>query len=198
MASGLIYILQSLIDLYLITFALRLGMQWVRADFRNPIVQFVLTATNPLVMPLRRFIPPIYKIDTSTLLVYLVLQFITVTVLTQLTCAEAPDIITNLALATIRGLLLILNVYFFVIFGFVIMSWIAQGTYNPSLAMISRLLQELATPVLAPLQRIVPSIGGLDLSPILLLLGMGGVSRMLFSAAEQLTGGIFCPLGAIL
>ena len=198
MASGLVYILQSLIDMYLVTFVLRLAMQWVRADFRNPIVQFVLTVTNPLVAPLRRLLPPVYKIDTGTLLVFLLLQFITVTALTQLTCPEPTDIITNLALATIRGLLLILNVYFFVIFGFVIMSWIAQGAYNPSVAMIARLLQELAAPVLAPLQRIIPAIAGLDLSPIVLLLGIGGVSRMLYSAAQQLTGSILCPLGAIL
>jgi len=198
MTSGLVYILQSLIDMYLVTFVLRLAMQWVRADFRNPIVQFVLTVTNPLVAPLRKLLPPVYKIDTATLLVYLLLQLITVTVLTQLICPEPTGISTNFALATIRGLLLILNVYFFVTFGYVIMSWIAQGASNPSLAMIFRLLQELAGPVLAPVQRIIPSIGGLDLSPILLILGIGGVSRMLYSAAQQLTGSILCPLGAIL
>ena len=198
MTSGLIYILQSLIDMYLVTFVLRLAMQWVRADFRNPIVQFVLTVTNPLVAPLRRFLPPIYKIDTGTLLVYLLLQFITVTVLTQLTCPEPTDFITNFMLATIRGLLLILNVYFFLTFGYVLMSWIAQGTHNPSLAMIFRLLQELTAPVLTPLQRIIPAIAGLDLTPILLLLGIGGVSRTLYSVAQQLTGSILCPLGTIL
>jgi YggT family protein len=198
MASGLVYILQSLVDLYLITFVLRLAMQWVRADFRNPIVQFVLTVTNPLVAPLRKMLPPIYKIDTATLLVYLALQTIAVTALTQLMCTEAPGILASLGLAAIRGLRLIFNVYFFVVFGFVLMSWIAQGTYNPSLATVSRLLRELATPVLAPLQRIIPSIAGLDLSPIFLLLGLGALTRMLYGPAQAMTAGLFCPLGAIL
>jgi YggT family protein len=198
MASGLVYILQSLVDLYLITFVLRLAMQWVRADFRNPIVQFVLTVTNPVVAPLRKIMPPVYKVDTGTLLAYLGLQLIAVTALTFLTCTEVPGIAINLGLAVIRGLSLIINVYFFLVFGFVLMSWIAQGTYNPSLAMISRLLNEIAVPVLAPLQRIIPPIAGLDLSPVLLLLGMGAATRMLYGIAQQLTGGILCPLGAIL
>lgn len=173
-------------------------MQWVRADFRNPIVQFVLTVTNPLVAPLRRMIPPIYKVDIATLLVYLALQLIAVAALTQVMCTEAPDIMTNLGLALIRGLQLILNVYFFVVFGFVLMSWIAQGNYNQSLATVSQLLRELAAPVLAPLQRLIPSIAGLDLSPIFLLLGIGGLTRMLYSPAQELTVGLLCPLGAIL
>ena len=198
MASGLVYILQSLVDLYLITFVLRLAMQWVRADFRNPIVQFVLTVTNPLVAPLRKVIPPIYKLDTATLIVYLALQLIAVTALTLLMCTEMPGILTNLGLAVIRGLQLTLNVYFFVVFGFVLMSWIAQGTYNPSLSIVSRLLGELATPVLAPLQRIIPSIAGLDLSPVFLLLGIGALTRMLYGPAQEMTAGLLCPLAAIL
>jgi len=96
MQNGLIYILQSLMDLYLMAFVLRLAMQWVRADFRNPIVKFVLTVTNPLVLPLRRFIPPLYKIDTATVLVFLLLQLAATGILAQLSCAVTPDLLTLL------------------------------------------------------------------------------------------------------
>ena len=198
MQSGLVYILQSLIDLYLITFVLRLGMQWVRADFRNPIVQFVLTVTNPLVLPVRKFVPPIYKIDTATLIIFLLLQWAAVSILTALTCAVNPDVLSILALALIRGLRLIFNVYFFVCFGYVLLSWIGQGGYNPSLAMLSNLLGQLAEPVLAPFRRYIPPIGGLDLSPIFLLLLLGAVTRMLYGPAQSVAGGFLCPLGAIL
>lgn len=198
MQSGLVYILQSLFDLYLITYALRLGMQWVRADFRNPIVQFVLTVTNPLVLPLRRFIPPVYKIDTATLIVYALLQWAAVGILTQLTCAVSPDLFTILGLAIIRGLRLILNVYFFLTFGYVLLSWVTQGAYNPSLAMLASLLKQLAEPVLAPFRRIIPPIGGLDLSPIFLLLILGALTRMLYGPAQQIAGSFLCPLGVIL
>ena len=198
MQSGLVYILQSLINLYLITFVLRLAMQWVRADFRNPIVKFVLTVTDPLVLPLRRFVPPLYKIDTATLIVFILLQWAATGMLAQFTCAVGPDPLTVLGLAIIRGLRQILNVYFYVIFGYVLMSWITQGAYNPSLAMLGTVLKQLAKPVLAPIQKLIPSIAGLDLSPLFLLLGLGAVTRILYGPAQQLAGSFLCPLGAIL
>jgi len=198
MQSGLVYILQSLIDLYLLTFVLRLGMQWVRADFRNPIVQFVLTVTNPLVMPLQRFSPRLYKVDTATLVVYVALQWVAVAILAQLTCVTMPDMLTLLGLTIIRGLRMILNVYFFLIFGYVLMGWVAQGGQNPSIAMLSGLLRQLAQPVMAPLQRLIPPIAGWDLSPIFILLLLGAVTRMLYGPAQQIAGSFLCPLGVIL
>ena len=153
MQSGLLYIFQSLVDLYLIAVALRLGMQWVRADWRNPIVQFVVNVTNPLVVPLQKVLAPMYKIDTATLTVYFLLQLAVLVLLTFIGCAVTPDILSLLWLALIRGLRLLLNVYFFVIFGYVLMSWIsAGGGYNPSLAMLGNMLRELSAPVLAPVQ----------------------------------------------
>jgi len=198
MQSGLVYILQSLVNLYLIAFALRLAMQWVRADFRNPIVKFVLTVTNHLVLPLRKFVPAIYKIDTATLIIFILLQWATTGILTQLTCGIAPDLLTLLGLAIIRGLRQILNVYFYVIFGYVLMSWISQGTYNPSLAMLGTVLKQIAQPVLMPVQKLIPPIAGLDLSPLFLLLGLGAITRMLYGPAQQLASGLMCPMGVIL
>jgi len=198
MESGLVYLIRALADLYLIAVALRLALQWVRADFRNQIVQFVVNITNPLVVPLQKVLAPMYKIDTATLTVFVVLQLGVVALLAGLTCIAMPDIITMLWLALIRGLRMILNVYFFVIFGYVLMSWIAGGAYNPSLAMLSNLLRELADPVLRPVQRLIPPIAGWDLSPIFLLLGLGAITRMLVSPAQQIAAGFMCPLGAIL
>jgi YggT family protein len=198
MQSGLIYILQSLLDMYLLTYVLRLAMQWVRADYRNPIVQFVLTVTNPLVLPLRRFIPPIYKIDTATLLIFLLLQWAATGILASLSCAITPDIATILGLAVIRGVRQIFNVYFFLVFGYVLMGWVTQGGLNPSLTMLWGLLRSLAQPILAPVQRIIPPIAGWDLSPIFLLLLLGAITRALYAPAQQLAGGYMCPLGALL
>jgi YggT family protein len=198
MQSGLVYILQSLIDLYLLTFVLRLAMQWVRADFRNPIVQFVLTVTNPLVLPLRRFVPSVYKIDTATLIVFILLQWAAVGILAPLSCATPPDMLTIFGLALIRSIRLIFNVYFFLIFGFVMLSWVAQGALNPSIAMLWGLLRDLAQPVLKPVQKLIPPIAGWDLSPIFLLLILGAITRMLYGPAQQIAGSFLCPLGVIL
>lgn len=198
MQSGLVYILQSLVDLYLMVVALRLCMQWVRADYRNPIVHFVVTVTNPLVAPLQKFLVPMYKIDTATLVVFLVIQWGVTGILTQLTCVAGPDVMTVLGLAVIRGLRVILNLYFFVVFGYVLLSWVSQGGTNPSIAMLGSVLRQLAEPVLKPLQKIIPPIAGWDLSPIFLLMGLGALTRMLLSPAQQIAGQFMCPLAGIL
>lgn len=198
MQSGLVFVLQALADLYLLAMALRLAMQWVRADFRNPIVQFVVTVTNPPVVPLQKFLAPIYKIDSATLAVFVLLQFIVIGVLSSLSCIATPDIITLFWLAVIRGLRLILNMYFFLIFGYVLMSWIAGGSYNPSLAMLGNMLRELVGPVMRPVQKLIPPIAGWDLSPIFVLIGLGAFTRMLLSPAQALAAGFMCPLGFIL
>jgi YggT family protein len=196
--SQLTLFLDPLIGLYLLTFALRLGMQWVRADFRNPIVQFVLKVTNPLVMPFRRFIPPFRKLDTATLIVYVLLCLATMGILLSLECFLMPDILTVFALAILYGLRLLLNTYTFIIIGYVILSWVGQGGYNPSLMMVSSLLKSLAQPVLTPVQRVIPPIGGLDLSPIFVLITLPALAQMLLKQGYRIAEGYNCGLNTIL
>jgi YggT family protein len=198
MENGLVYILQSLIGLYLMAYVLRLGMNWVRSDPRNPIVQFVLTVSDPLVLPLRRFVPPIYKLDTATLIVFFLLQWADIGLLGALACQTAPDLISTLGLALIAGLRLTLNVYTGIIFAYVLLSWINQGGYNPTLAVLSGLLRPLAEPMLAPLRRYIPPIAGWDLSPIFLLIGLQALAQTLVSPAYQIAAPFMCNIMAII
>ena len=198
MRSQLTLFLDPLIGLYVLTFAIRLGMQWVRADFRNPIVQFVLKVTNPLVMPFRRVIPPFRKLDTATLVVYVLLCWATMGLLLSLECFLMPDILTVFALAILYGLRLLLNTYTFIIIGYVILSWVGQGGYNPSLLMVSNLLKSLAQPVLVPVQRVIPAIGGLDLSPIFVLITLPALAQMLLKQGYRIAEGYNCGLNTIL
>lgn len=189
MQNALSFIFRSILELYIMTFVLRLIMQWVRADFRNPLSQFILRVTNPLVIPLRRLVPPLGKLDTATLVAAFALQLLAAVVLVNMACIGAPGILQWLAIAAIWLLGLVLQIYFFVVLVHVILSWVAPGTYNPA----AMLLHTLAEPVLAPVRRVIPPIGGLDLSPVFVLIGIQALKMLL--PAGQVMGGLVC--GAI-
>jgi len=173
--NALIYIIQTLFGLYILTFVLRLILQWVRADFRNPLTQFVLTVTNPLVIPLRRMIPPVGGLDTATLIVVLLLEMVLTLGLIKLSCVGDLDVI-QLVLFTIFNLVKrVLWIYLFVILIYVLMSWISPGGYNP----FAHLLRAIAEPVLRPLRNFIPPIGGLDLSPLFALIAIQALTMLL-------------------
>jgi len=186
MRDALTFILRTLVDLYIIVFALRLIMQWVRADTRNPLTQFVLTVTNPLVLPLRRFMPPIGRVDTATLTIIIVLQAALILALINFACVGSPDVIQILMLTAVRLINLFLRIYLFIILIYVILSWVSPGNYNPA----ANLLAAIAEPVLQPLRRIIPPIGGLDLSALFALILIQALTMLI--PAGQVMAGLIC------
>lgn len=161
MQQALYFIIKAIAQLYLLVLLLRLWLPLLRADFRNPLAQGILRITSPLVVPLRRLLPSIGRLDTSTLLVAYALQYLTILVLVAISghvVATVPILITTI----IELAILSLNLFFFVILIKIILSWIAPHTHNPATA----LLNTMAEPVLRPFRRIIPPIGGFDISPI--------------------------------
>lgn len=161
MTQALYFIVKTLAQLYLLLLLLRFWLPILRADFRNPIAQGILRFTSPLVIPVRRFVPPIGRLDTSTIMVAYVLEFLLVLVLLAIrgfSVNTLPIAIT----AVFELAILSLNLFFFVILIKIILSWVAPHNYNP----ITVLLNTMAEPVLRPFRRIVPAIGGIDVSPI--------------------------------
>lgn len=161
MTQALYFILKTLTQLYLLLLILRFWLPLLRADFRNPVAQGLLRLTSPLVVPFRRFIPPIGRIDTSTVLVAFIIEYLLILVLLLLTGTSAgflPIAIT----ALMELAILSLNMFFFVVLIKIILSWVAPANYNPMTAMLTT----LSEPVLRPFRRLVPAIGGLDISPI--------------------------------
>ena len=175
MQNALTFIIRTLVDLYIITFVLRLILQWVRADFGNPMTQFVLKVTNPLVMPLRRMVPSVRGLDTATLLVVLLLEMVVTLGLIKLTCVGNPDVIQLILLTILRLAYLILRIYLFVILIYVLLSWISPGGYHP----VAQLLSAVAEPVLRPFRNLIPSIGGIDLSPLFALIAIQALTMVL-------------------
>lgn len=161
MTQALYFIVKTLAQLYLLLLLLRFWLPIMRADFRNPIAQGILRITSPLVIPLRRFVPPIGRLDTSTILVAYILEFLLVLLLLAirgLRVETLPIAIT----AIVELAVLSLNLFFFVILLKIILSWVAPQNYNP----MTVLLNTMAEPVLRPFRRIVPAVGGFDISPI--------------------------------
>jgi YggT family protein len=165
MRDSLIFLIGTLGDLYLLTFLLRFIMQWVRADFYNPLAQFVVKATNPLVLPARRLLPSVSGTDLATLLILIALEAL-LTWLLFILAPYTPPVFTFVYFVLLRLINLTLWFYIVSIFICVILSWIAPGGYSP----IKRILDEINEPLLRPVRRILPPIGGLDLSPMLVII----------------------------
>lgn len=162
-------ILQMVFGLYILAVLLRLLFQISRADFYNPIAQFLVKLTNPLLRPLRRVIPGLFGIDLASVLLLLLLQSVEIYLLSWLG-SSAPDVVVVFMRAVIELVQLVLNVYFFSILLRVILSWfMPYGIHqNPA----GDLLVSLTEPLMRPARRLIPAVGGLDLSPIAVLLAL--------------------------
>jgi YggT family protein len=165
MQSALIFLIKTLADLYLLTFLLRFIMQWVRASYYNPLAQFVLKVTSPLVVPARRVLPSVGGLDTPTLAVLIVLEIVVTFVLLRVGGISLP-IPALLLYSLLRLIALTLWFYTVALFIYVLLSWFGDRGMNPMAA----LLGELIEPLLRPARRLIPPIGGLDLSALVVIL----------------------------
>ncbi|HEU4625984.1 MAG TPA: YggT family protein [Steroidobacteraceae bacterium] len=164
--NALLFIVQTLLSLTVFVFLLRLLLQWSRADFRNQIAQAVVRITNPVILPLRRVLPPIGKVDTASVVAVILIAAIEEVILYSLAAGSLtyfgywPQ--TLLAGVVIRIVDITLTTYLYAIFIYALLSMVAPGGYSP----MQSILASLCEPVLRPFRRIIPPIGGLDLSPL--------------------------------
>ncbi|WP_095109097.1 YggT family protein [Pseudomonas sp. Irchel 3E20] len=161
--TAAIYVLQTLGSLYLLIVLLRFVLQLVRANFYNPLCQFAVKATQPLLKPLRRVIPSVFGLDMSSLVLALILQVLLMAVTMLLAYGTTGAPLQLLIWAIIGVTALFLKIFFFALIISVILSWVAPGSHNPG----AELVNQICEPVLAPFRKILPSLGGLDISPIL-------------------------------
>jgi YggT family protein len=159
------FLIDTLFGLYILTFMLRFLFQWARTDFYNPVSQFLVKVTNPLLVPVRRIIPGLFGLDMAALLIMFLLGFIKLSLISLL---QGGGILPAVfAVYTVAELLqLAIYIFVFTIIVQAILSWINPHSYNP----VTSLLYSLNQPLLRPAQRILPDLGGLDLSPLLVLI----------------------------
>ena len=170
--EAIIYLLRFVFDALLMILIVRVWLQWVKADFYNPLSQFIVKVSNPIVVPLRRVIPGIGGIDLATILIaYIVatLKFVALAALSGENLGVLAFYIGLLVLIKQAGFLL-----FVLMIVMAIMSWVVQG-YNGTLM----ILNQLTEPFLNPLRKVIPNMGGLDLSMLVAFLAMNVINILL-------------------
>jgi YggT family protein len=161
------YLVSTIIDLYIAAIMLRLLLQWVRADFYNPLCQFLVKVTNPVLVPARRIVPSVGRLDTASVVVMFLLELIQLVIISQLSQAEFE--LQFMLLFSLRKLLVtLLMTYFVLIIARVIVSWIGSQSRHPLIPLI----YQLTEPVLRPFSKLVPPISGIDLSPLFALIAL--------------------------
>jgi len=165
--QALLFLIRTLGDLYVLTFLLRFLLQWVRADFYNPLAQVIVRVTTPLVRPARRFIPSAGNVDLPTLVVLIVLEALLIGAILAILSIQVSAAMFVL-FVIVRLISSTLWLYMVSIIILVVLSWIAPGGYHP----IGRLLAELTEPLMRPARRLLPPMGGLDLSPMLVIIAL--------------------------
>ncbi|MGD8908755.1 MAG: YggT family protein [Chromatiales bacterium] len=186
LTNPIIFLIQTLFGLYILAVLLRFFLQWVRADFYNPISQFLVKATNPPLKLLRRIVPGLGGIDLASLVLAWLLKSIEILLIILLS-GSAVNLVAPLIWAIPELVELVINIFLFAILIQVILSWVSPGSYNPA----SALLYSLTAPVLRPAQRILPPMGGLDLSPMLVMIGLVLLKMLLLPPLLVVTGSPF-------
>ncbi len=166
-ANALSYLVGTVLDLYVTAVMLRLLLQWVRADFYNPVCQFLVKVTNPLLRPLRRVVPAVGRLDTASVTLMLGLELISVWIASRI--SANPLGAAEIALFSLTKLAAtLLMTYFFLIIVAAVLSWVGARARHP----VVPLVFQLTEPVMRPIRRVIPPIAGIDLSPLFALIGI--------------------------
>ena len=171
------YIVDTLLWLLTLAFVLRLLFQWARADFRDPMADAIVRVTNWLILPLRKVLPPVGKVDTAT--VVAVVAAASVRTLAALALAGAGigvgDLGAFLRITIVDLAGLVLRIYLFALLLYWLTSFVSPGGYAPGI----RLLSQLCEPILKPVRRIIPPIGQIDFSVLWVSIAIGALLRLI-------------------
>jgi YggT family protein len=174
--SVIVFIVDSILQYLLVTaFLLRLVLPLARANMRNQLAQAVIRVTNPLVMPLRRALPPIGRVDTASVVALLAVQLVTTALIMLLSSQDLSNIALLAKQATYSLLAMSLQFYRMSMFIYVLLGWVAPTTYSPA----TELLSTLCEPPLRWMRKVIPPIAQLDLSPVFVLIGLSALLMIL-------------------
>lgn len=181
--DALIFIVTQLASLYLLILLVRLMLPWMGVNFQNPLTQAVLKATSPLVVPIRRLVPPIGKLDSATIIVAVGIKYL-VNWLTAILRGAELRLLQLLALSAVELLQLLLLMFTIAVFLRVLCSWFWPNSFHPLIG----LLNSFTEPVMRPFRRYIPPFGPIDLSPIFALIALGALSILAAGLYQSVSG----------
>jgi len=160
--TALDFLIKFAFDTYLMIVVLRVWLQIARADFYNPFSQFIVKATNPIILPMRRFIPGLLGIDMAGVLLVLLISYLKFSILMIMGNGEIT-LISLLIVGTLFAIKKVGVLLFWILFIRAIMSWVSQGAHP-----VEQVMRQLSEPLLSPIRRRLPDMGGFDLSLMVL------------------------------
>src|ERR1700678_588982 len=169
------YIVDTLLWLLTLAFLLRLLFQLVRADFRDPMADAIVRATNWLILPLRRLLPPIGKLDTATLVAVIAAAALHTAAILALDGDGFGDLLVFVRITVVALIGMVLKVYLFAMLIYWLTSFVSPGGYSPGV----RLLAQLCEPILKPVRRVIPPIGQIDFSMLWVSIAIGALLVLL-------------------
>jgi YggT family protein len=184
--NPLVFLIQTLFGLYIAVVAIRFLLQWVRADFYNPVSQFVVKVTSPVLRPLRRVIPGYGGLDLAALVLAWLLSALELAILAMVIGSDRSPL-GAFGWAVPSLVELFINIFLFAVLIRVLLSWVSPDPYNPAVSLLTR----ITDPVMRPAQRLMRPISGVDLSPMLVVIGLVLLNMLLIPPLKWLVASPF-------
>lgn len=176
------FLIQSAFDLYIFILLLRIILQWANTDSRNPLFVLVAKLTNPPLRPICHLIPSLQGIDLAAVILLLGLETIKIAFLVWLQTNTSPHLIGLLVLGFAELLNQLINIFFYTVITLTILSWISPLAHGP----LVEILVRISEPLIKPIRKILPSISGLDFSPLILIISLKLLSILLVQPLAQI------------
>lgn len=190
--NALNFLITTIFDIYILVIAVRFLMQLTRADYHNPLSQFIVKVSNPLLIPLRKFVPGFAGTDIAALVLCVLLIFVKLSVYKTIGFAdyiggqglnlEAANWLQIALLSIVSVIELFFNLFIYALVAQALLSWISTGANNPAFGV----LQSITSPVLTPLRRVIPAMGGLDLSALAGIIGLSFLKILVIQSLVQI------------
>ncbi|MBL6820912.1 MAG: YggT family protein [Luminiphilus sp.] len=186
-----LYLVRNLGALLLLMVVMRGVLHTSRVNFYNPISQLIVRLTNPLLAPFRNFLPAAGRVDWAVVVLAVLVQSLILLAITVIAGDgwATPGLPILLVWGVIGVLGLLINLYFFILIAMIIISWVAPGSRHPAI----ELIWQVSEPVMAPVRSLLPNMGGIDFSPILLFI----IINVVQIGLRHLAVGVGLPPGLV-